>query len=353
MEIDNVLTMIKLAIESMDSIPEKYLRSKGNDNGFEELFPTIAESVAKSISSTDSLEVIPQLNHHFPDIDLILNGTKYGIELKSRSNGTWTTNGNSVFESITNDDYEEIYLFFGSKIPKLNRLRVKFAPYWKTTKSIKVTHSPRFIIDISNTNNSVFKSKREYDQLRNSNEQKKIDFLQQYLKENSDGTKWYIASHENISPIYLGDLDQNEIDIKLAELFLLYPYDLVGRRSNSYKRCASYLLTTHYIFSHALRDNFSASGTFEYRGEKFPRVYLRLKQLSPIILQLIDEASPDFKSLLLSTWYKDALLDHSSNNLLEDYKKVLDKQFSRTNQINIMESFKKVGINKLSEFVFN
>ncbi|EGV9322438.1 hypothetical protein DYP23_06215, partial [Staphylococcus pseudintermedius] len=132
MNIEKVLNMIKEQIEGMSTLIPEYLKNNRNDNGFEELFPIVANNIANKLLPNDILEIEPRLGHHFPDVDLILNGLKYGIELKSRSNGAWSTNGNSVLESITNDDYEEIYLFFGTKIPDEQRLLVKFAPYWQT-----------------------------------------------------------------------------------------------------------------------------------------------------------------------------------------------------------------------------
>lgn len=351
-KIEDVLSMIQKEIEGINPIPSKYLKSKGNDNGFEELFPMVAQKIAEQLLPNNTLGVNPQLGHHFPDVDLILNDVKYGVELKSRNNGTWYTNGNSVLESITDDDYEEIYLFFGSKIPNEQRLSIRFAPYWQTTKSIKVTHSPRFIIDISNIQTSVFENKEQYDHLRKLDEPAKISFLQNYLKNNTDGTKWFVSQDNNEPPLYFSDLNEEKKERLIAELFLLFPSDLLGRKTNVYRRSAIHLITVHYVFSNALRDNFSASGTFKYNNVDLPHVYLRLKHLAPVIKNLINQASEDFKELLYSTWEQDHLIISKSENTFEDYKNVIDSVINQSKDSNLLEDFEKANISTLSGFIF-
>lgn len=350
MLIKEILEIIKKEIEILNPVPKKYLRSKGSDNGFEDLFPYVANKVALSIS--DDVKVEPKMNHHFPDVDIILNGIKYGVELKSRNNGTWTTNGNSVLESITDEGYEEIFLFFASKVIGEDRLMVRFQPYWETTKSIRVTHSPRFIIDITKDNNeSVFKNKEEYDLLRSSTEQDKVEFIQSYLSENTNGTKWYTRTNENVKPIEFKSLSKEERNVKLAELFFLYPGDLIGT-SNKYTRSASYLLEHHYIFSHALRDSFSASGMYEYKGERIPRVYEKLRSLNSLIKKIAEESSEDFKKLVIKTWKDDHFIMDSSGNLIEDYKNIIDSQLSISSRNNMKKTLENIGVKRLSDFIF-
>ncbi|HGH0857308.1 TPA: hypothetical protein ACJHIK_002294, partial [Staphylococcus pseudintermedius] len=353
MNIEKVLNMIKEQIEGMSTLIPEYLKNNRNDNGFEELFPIVANNIANKLLPNDILEIEPRLGHHFPDVDLILNGLKYGIELKSRSNGAWSTNGNSVLESITNDDYEEIYLFFGTKIPDEQRLLVKFAPYWQTTKSIKVTHSPRFIIDISETQTSIFKKKEDYDRLRNLDEKGKVRFLQEYLKSNTDGTKWYITPDEPNLPLNFSELSRKKRDELRAELFLLFPSDFLGRNKGDYTRATLHLIKHHYVYSTSLRDKFSASGKFEHNGYRFPRVYSSIKEISLEIVKIINEASEDFISLLYTTWKNDGLISSESPDTLKDYRFVIDKIMSESNNLEIVENLKKAKMYPLSSYLFD
>ncbi|MFD2869146.1 hypothetical protein ACFSY7_11640 [Kurthia populi] len=351
MNIEQVLNLIKDEIEAMDPVPKEYLVSNGNNNGFEKLVPLIAENVSTKIKEHgDILEITAHLGHHFPDMDLKLNGIKFGLELKSRSNGEWTTNGNSVMESISDPDYEEIFLMFGSKVKKENRLLVRHAPYWQTTKAIKVTHSPRFVIDIRSGASSVFESKVEYDTLRELNDDGKVKFLQDYLRNNSNEAKWYTSEKEQVMPTYFNDLPEEErLKIK-ADLFIQFPKDLIGNSQNDYKRSAEHLINFYFVYVSNLRDIFSASGKFKYENIEFSRVYKNLQDSSQAIHDFLNEANSDYIEKITSGWIRDELIETSSGDVIADYYKALNmaakKNAELTNKLNTL------GFSNLTDFVF-
>lgn len=353
MNIEDVLELIKKKVEEMDSVLPEYLRSNGSDNGFEKLIPIIAHEVALEISPTNKLEILPHLGHHFPDIDLTLDGVKYGVELKSRNNGTWSTNGNSVLESITSDNYEEIYLLFGSKIRNQNRILVRYAPYWQTTSAIKVTHSPRFTIDINNLQDSVFKDKDEYDSLRNLSEADKIHFLQDYLKNHNEGAKWYVAPENNILPTPFNDLSKTKQNLIRSEIFILYPNDLINLTNQiKYTRAAQYLINNYFIYNKSLRDVFTASGKVIYNNIEFPKLFSNMKEQAIILQNTLETASLDFIDLVYQTWNTDNLLISSSGSdtFINDYKTVLDIVGNRNNTLSIL--LHNAGYSSLSDFIF-
>lgn len=326
MNINDVLELIRKKIESINPVEDRFLRSKGNDNGFEELFPIIANEVADELAPQNTLIVEPYLGHRFPDVDLSFNGIKYGIELKSRNNGSWSTNGNSVFESITGEGYEEIFIFFASQVPKEKRLLVKFAPYWQALSNIKVTHSPRFTINMDGSQNSVFSSKEEYNSLRTMNEQEKIQFLQSYLKEHSIGAKWYIAPTETISPTKFSDLSSSkQKDQLVAELLILFPDDLlIGNSRDKYTRSAEYLLETYYIYNKSFRDVFSAGGVYTFNEIYFPKIIGTFVSLKEPLSQTLYNASDDFFKLAKECWAINLPIDLISDNLYDSYANILD-----------------------------
>lgn len=85
MNIIDVLDIVRKKIESIIPIDDRFLRSKGNDNGFEELFPIVLKEVSENLLPPQNvLQFTVHLGHHFPDVDLFLNGVKYGVELKYR-----------------------------------------------------------------------------------------------------------------------------------------------------------------------------------------------------------------------------------------------------------------------------
>lgn len=325
MNIIELLELIRGKIESINPLSEKFLRSKGNDNGFEELFPLILNDIVKELPTTDALSFNVHLGHHFPDLDLILNGKKYGVELKSRNDGSWTTNGNSVFESITDSGYEDIYLVFASKIPKENRLLIKYLPYWQAATNIKVTHSPRFTINMLNVTDSVFESKEEYDALRSMEDYKKVAFLQSYLKKNSIGARWYTAPTETMAPILFKDLSGDQKNELIIELVILFIDDLlVGSTKTKYSRAAEYTLETHYVTNKSFRDIFSSGGQKEFKNVLFPKVISVLISLRTPLIQTLQDASSDFFELSKEQWAKNLPQELITTNLYSSYVNILD-----------------------------
>lgn len=350
MNIIDLLDIIRKKIESINPLDDHFLRSNGNDNGFEELFPLIVEEVIEELSLQKILEFEVHLGHHFPDVDLILNGVKYGVELKYRGNGSWNTNGNSVFESITGKGYDEIYLMFGSKVPKEKRLLVKFAPYWQTTSNIKVTHSPRFTIDMANLNESVFDSKDEYDSLRNMNEAEKVRFIQDFLKENSGGAKWYTAPTETVPPTKFSDLPSEKKAQIRTELLILFPDDLLhGSSHNKYTRSAEYLLEANYVYNKSLRDLFSSGGVYTFHNTEFPKMIGTLASLRSLLIQTLHNASDDFFELCKENWSKNLPTDLISNNLYDSYIAILNHLGNIAPYDNLLE---QANVANLSEMIF-
>lgn len=351
MNIIDVLDKIRKKIESQNPIDSRFLRSKGNDNGFEELFPLIAEEVAKELAPQDILEFKVHLGHHFPDVDLVLNGVKFGIELKYRNNGSWSTNGNSIFESITSENYEEIYLVFGSKVPKENRLLVKFAPYWQTTSSIKVTHSPRFTIDMNNLDTSVFTTKKQYESLRDMEETEKILFVQNFLQKNNDGAKWYITPTETISPTQFCDLPSKKKDQIRTELLILFPDDLlIGDKRTKYTRSAEYLLETYYVYNKSLRDLFSSGGIYTFKKTEFPKIIGNLVSLKQMLKHTLHNASDDFFDLCKENWKQNIPQHLISNNLYDSYKAILDYLGSKEPYNDLLQ---QANIKTMSELILS
>lgn len=350
MEICTVLDLIKQKIESLNPVPEAYLVSKGSYNGFEKLVPVVANELANELVS-DDLKVITHMGHHFPDLDLILNGSRYGIELKSRNNGSWDTNGNSVFESISNLEYDDIFVFFGSRTKGTSQFKVKFAPYWEVTSNIVVTHSPRFKINM-NTSTSVFSSKQEYSLLRSYTEKEKITFLQKFLKENTTGVKWFVPQdNDAVKPISLNTLDSKIQNQVTAEVFVLFPQDLLhttskGTIRSDYGRSAEYLIMTYFYYSSSFRDFFSAGGQWEYNDIKFPQVIQKIFQLKNEIQSILSTANDEFKKIAYESW-EELGLNVTKTNFADDYETIL-KHLGRNNFSDLLKESK---VDHLSDFI--
>ena len=342
MDILDVLELIKVRIEALNPVPEKFLISRGNANGFEELVPEIVDVLSKEI---EPLEFDVHYGHHFPDMDLILHGKKYGLELKSRNNGSWDTNGNSVFESITDENYEEIYLLFGTHRKGTPRLQVKYRPYWQATAAITVTHSPRFKINM-NATESVFESAAEYASLREMTEVEKIGFLQSYLKKNTAGAKWFVPQASGtVKPTPLNDLEPIAKAKVVCEAMIVYPQDLL-RKSGKYTRSHEYFLLTYFYYSGSIRDFFSAGGRWDKNGIKLPQVMKRMHLSRDLLIEMLETANEEFKDLAYQSW-SELDLKLPKKNFKRDYFTVIDYLGKR----EFHELLKSADISRLSEIL--
>lgn len=80
MNIIHILEQFKNKIESQNPIDKIYLESKGNQNGFEKLVPKIAEEIKQEINDEKTFDYTVHLGHHFPDLDLLINEQRFGLE---------------------------------------------------------------------------------------------------------------------------------------------------------------------------------------------------------------------------------------------------------------------------------
>ncbi|GAB2023072.1 hypothetical protein RyT2_21460 [Pseudolactococcus yaeyamensis] len=353
--IENFLQDFASFIESKQNLDKKYLTSTSSYNGFEKLIEDESDNFLLSITEIiikHDIVIEPKFNHHFPDLDVTIDDIKYGVELKSRKDGSWVNNGGSVFESISDSDYQEIYVMFGTFNEKKGdrSYQVRYAPYWQVTQAIKVTHKPRYFLNM-NAETTVFKTADEYDELRNLSELDKNKFVQKILSESATKPQWYISQNsvddsEHVNPIQINKLEKSQRDRIIAELLILYPQDLLTDRAN-YSRSTEYLINSYFYYTSSLRDLFTAGGKFTYENVEFPKVVGNLRNLSADILSVITTQTDDFKELAYQSW-NDLEIKVERNDFLQDYKKVIDYLGKQ----NFSQLLNSVQIEKISEIIF-
>lgn len=346
MKIIKLLDCLSEKLENKQNLASKYTVSNGTNNGFEKLVPEVLDTLKDELEFSYNIFY----GHHFPDLEIVIGNEKYGLELKSRKKSQWTTNGNSVFESITDEDYSEIYLLFGSLNNDESAYQVQYKPYWEVTTGIAVTHSPRFKIDMrAEITDSVFKDSDEYFKLREMTEPERIAFLQEYLKRSTDKAKWYIPQEtESVKPIQFKDLTEEVRNQVLAETFVLFPHDLIKRYPSGtfrgeYGRSTEYLLGEYFYFTPSLRDSYSAGGSFEYNSTIFPKVIEKLLSLKENIEYILDNASHDFQELAYDTW-EELGVDLDRSIFRKNYYLVLD----RIGQSHLKDELQEANLNSLS-----
>lgn len=330
-------------------LDNKYLESHGNANGFERLMKEVIieefNNKVKLLLPNNIVVLKPRFGHHFPDLDLHIDDKIYGIELKSRNNGSWNTLGGSVIESISKDNYEEIYLLFASFNKKIGErsYKVRYKPYWQAADAIKVTHSPRFDLNL-NTEQSVFSSNEDYKKLRSMPTDEKLQFIRKTLAENANGATWY-TNPETVPPTMYSGLNKKQKDKLKVEVLTLFPQDLLHQPRALYSRITDYLLSQYFIVNTSTRDMFSAGGTIEVQGQKFPKIIDTYKKYQDQIIKLLDTNDFNFTELAQNLWG----ISENSNSLQHNFLKVIDDCGSKY----FMSNLDKVSVATLSELIFS
>jgi hypothetical protein len=212
----------------------------------------------------------------FPDIVI---DTIYGLEVKSSQSERLETTGNSIVETNRDQKVEHIFLLFCKLVSPITFI---CKPYQDCLTDIRVTHSPRYIINMnSNINDTIFtKINISYDEFRNL--KYPVEKIKEYYKKQLGNNEylWWLDKNKT-APIKLIDLTKSTIH-KYTEYILtcivLFPEILGKSAKNKYKRVINYLLSEFGIISSNIRDIFSAGGKFNYtiNGYNFiniPRVY--------------------------------------------------------------------------------
>ncbi len=111
--------------------------SKKNERFIVEVLKSVAPSVGFEADSIKHLG-----GKSFPDV--LIEGTRIGIELKGSLKGGAIT-GNSIYSGSMVEDLEKVYMLFwiNDRTPKLG-----FRDYFDCVFDAKVTHSPRFALRI-------------------------------------------------------------------------------------------------------------------------------------------------------------------------------------------------------------
>lgn len=335
-------------IESCKGLSQQYLVSKGNDNGFENL---VRDKIVKQFNLkikelllNNDIELIPQFGHHFPDLDLIIDKKKYGIELKSRKDGSWKTQGGSAFESTSESSYKEIYLLFASRDDKKGETsyKVRYAPYWKATEAIKVTHSPRFSINLD-AESSVFTSNQDYNEFHKLTKEEKSQYIQKALAKTVTKPTWYSNPNNIITTTFFSELDKEQQDKLRVETLILFPDDLLQQPRADYHRVTKYLLSEYYVANPSTRDMFSAGGKVTIDKISFPKIIHTYRANKDAIVDTLshntalDEVAYDYWK-----WPK----NKNKTTPLKDFKIILDILGKENYEESLHEK-------KLSEIIFN
>lgn len=183
----------------------------------------------------------------FPDFILEDNGNRIGIEVKKTNSNKWEVIGGSIYESLKND-IDDTYILMakmGGKNPE-----VRLRKYEECIADLKVTHSPRFYLDLDLekgqdylTNNDA----RDLLELSGDELNRKIRKLLRTQK-----STWW-SEGETVA---FSDLPKEEKEIYLSEGIALFPEVFKG----DYHNFTPWLVYSCFVWCGNVRDIFSSGG---------------------------------------------------------------------------------------------
>ncbi len=248
--------------------------------------------------------------HAFPDIKA---NNYYGVEVKSSKDKHWKSTGSSILESTRIEDIKRIYMTFGKLSDPVG---FKSRPYECCLSDIRVTHYPRYIInmDLADGDTIFDKMNISYEVLRRS-EEPSAEVANYYKALLKPGEKlWWAPEQDISSPIRLrlwSNLSKEEKDSFSGQGYAYFPEIFSNNGQIKYNRLTMWLYTEIGIICPNVRDLFSASGQKELETHSgilvsMPAVYKHLERLRGYIIDSILTAEPDF---LKEQWGLDVVKD--------------------------------------------
>ena len=274
--------------------PGKFIGKQGT--ALEPIVKEVAEKCSLGTLFEGTIQEKPT-KFALPDI---IASKYYGIEVKSTKGNTWKCLGNSILESTRVADVERIYLTFG----KLSSpIQFKSRPYEDCLYAIRVTHLPRYMIDMDLPEGSTIFNKMNipYDTLRQL--PNPIDYVIDYYKQNlKEGEKiWWMdsgSSEETSHPMvtrWWNLIPTVEKRFYRASIYMFFPKAISGKSSTKYIPVVEWLFKRGIAVPN-IRDLFSSGGKKDIElgnGEtvEVSRIIYNLKQYKSDILDILHRTS--------------------------------------------------------------
>lgn len=295
--------------------PENKLTQIPDDDEFEEL---VYQNIKTAAEGTKFHKVIRTKSGEFPDI---VADDYFGVEVKMTKGDKWQSFGNSILES-TRVEVKKIFVFFG-KFGR-NALDMRIKRYSEAISSIKVTHYPRYMInmDLAPNENIFSKMGLEYEVVRTS----PIKHFKNYYRKNLNPGEepwWLDSAEETTDPILrlFSALQPEKQDDFRAEAMTLFP-EIFGNGRSKFNRAGMYLTSKVKVISNNFRDIFTASGqvdlTINDHTIKVPKILGVLHRLYPKILSKIEQ----FDEETLKHYWD---VDKIESNRISQWKRIVDE----------------------------
>ena len=191
----------------------------------------------------------------FPDFIITLPETdqRIGLEVKKTDATKWEVIGGSVYESLRND-LDETYVIMAKLGGEKPEVRVKL--YKECISDLKVTHSPRFYLDLDLEKGQDFLTTRQSEDLPELTGENLNKRIRQLLRTNKS-TWWSEAETTAFS-----NLSVEEKHSYFVEGVVRFPEVFAG----NYERFTPWLIYTCLVWCKNVRDVFSAGGSHQLPG---------------------------------------------------------------------------------------
>ena len=278
----------------------------------------------------------------FPDIGL----SPFGIEVKTTESDSWTSTANSVLESTRRPDVEVIYVVF---IKQGGEPGVMIRSYEDVVTGIKVTHSPRYAIDMRADSSLFDEMGTTYNDFRKDNPVAKLkDHFKRALKRMGKSEQQQVhlldeTKDETTSVVItafsaLSGEDRNRLKF---EIMALLPEVLSTTGSlYKYEQAAMYLAGKN-VACKSLRDLFSAGGQKSITiGGRIIMVPATVKRLSVYAEEIRNAISRLTNTELEDYWeIDDGDIDLTTR--LRVYEDLLDNAIGGVDGVPASEFFRK------------
>ncbi len=251
-------------------------------------------------------------DHAFPDI--LVNG--FGIEVKHSKRGSWHGTGNSIFESTKDQSVDKIALVFC----RYDLPEIRWRWYEDSIKGVRVSHSPRYMIDMDNENHFFSEIGLSLDQFRQTDLRSQMKIVKDHVQKriNPGERLWWLdedQEHTLPASVRLYRLLDRETKAAIrAEASLMCPQIFKSsRQKGKYDDAAMYILTQHGVLAPHTRDLFTAGSV---AGTERGGDYL-IKGIQSNTVQIVAAAQRLDDALFVEYWGESCAPEYRLRRWLE------------------------------------
>lgn len=248
---ERILAYIERLHGVTKNIEDKLQNEKIGDKDVQKMTGADFENVVYDslIEAGFEKEEISHSTQKFPDFVLedLSDGDKIGVEVKKTDAAKWEVIGGSIYESLKND-IEDTYVLMA----KLggDKPEVRLRKYEECIDDLKVTHSPRFYLNLDLEEGADYLTRNDAKDLLELSGDELNRKIRKLLR--TQKSTWWSEG----KTVAFSDLPQEEKGIYLNEGIALFPEVFRG----DYRKFTPWLVYSCFVWCGNVRDIFSAGG---------------------------------------------------------------------------------------------